>query len=130
MALTKVRGITPRVLIIVSDRRQIEELRKHFSALGVECEVALDLETARVVLDERRMDLVIVDVSLPDIKSEPVIKELKDQDCDMKLVLFNGVKEKSEQRRLRRMGADSYLSEASDLNAVVRAAERNLELPA
>lgn len=130
MALTKVRGMAPRVLIIVSDRRQIEELRNHFSGLGVECEVALDLETARVVLDERRMDLVIVDVSLPDIKSEPVIKELKDQDCDMKLVLFNGVKEKSEQRRMRRMGADSYLSEASDLNAVVRAVERNLETPA
>lgn len=127
MGVTKARGgVAPRVLTVVADRRQIEELRNLLGGAGIECEVALDLKTARHVLSTRRMDLVLVDLSLLDVKAASLIEELKNWNHDMRLVLFNGVKEKSEQRRMRRMGADSYLSKASDLRAVARAVERNL----
>jgi len=116
-----------RVLIVEADRRLIEDLRDMFTRNELECEVALDLATARGILAERRMDLALVDASLPDVNGVEVIREFKENYPCMNLVLFNGVSKKTEQRRMRRLGADSYLSKTSDLKAVLRASLRNLQ---
>jgi len=127
MALTHggPRGI--RLLIVEHDRHTIEELRDLFAAEGLECEVALNLLTARRILRERRMDVCVVDASAEDFSQKDVILELKPKYPEMKLVIFNGVKDKTQQRQMRKLGADSYLSEGSDLAAVVRAVDRGLQ---
>jgi len=110
-----------RLLLVEQDRHNIDELRDAFAQQGYECEVALDLETARNILQERMMDLAVVNADLPEFDSEAIIEEFKGDRPEMLLVVYNGVRDRTEQRRFRRMGADSYLSEASDLKAVVRA---------
>jgi len=42
----------------------------------------------------------------------------------MKVVIFNGITGKASQRRLRRMGADGYLSKRSGIEALERSARR------
>ncbi len=109
-----------RLLLVEEDRHNIDELRDAFAQQGYECEVALDLETARNILQERMMDLAVVNADLAGFDSEAIIEEFKGDRPEMSLVVYNGVRDRTEQRRFRRMGADSYLSEASDLKAVVR----------
>ena len=58
-----------------------------------------------------------------------LIRRLKELAPSAKLVVFNGVSNKVTQRRLRRLGADGYLSERSDLGAVARSVERVLGHP-
>jgi DNA-binding NarL/FixJ family response regulator len=53
-----------------------------------------------------------------------LIPKLNDKDEEMKIVIFNGISDKKHQRRMRRRGADGYLSEKSDLGAVVRSVRR------
>ena len=92
-----------------------------------ECEVALNMETAWQVLDERRMDVIVVDAEDESIDIEDIpdlIPRLKEKDEEMKVVIFNGVSDKKTQRKMRRLGADGYLSEKSDLSAVVRSVRR------
>ncbi len=115
-----------RLVLLENDRHNIDELRDFFLEKGYECEVALDLETARTILDERRMDLAAVNLELADVTDEQIIEEFKERDPEMALVLYSGLKDKTRQRRLRRAGADSYLSKASDIGAVARAIDRVL----
>lgn len=115
-----------RLVLLEEDRHNIDELRDFFLQKGYECEVALDMETARSILDERRMDLAVVNLELAGAQDEQIIEEFKARDPEMALVLYNGRKDKARQRRLRRAGADSYLSTASDIGAVARAVERVL----
>ncbi len=127
MAIQRERRTNVRLLIVEEDRMQIDELRDIFVSKGFECEVALSMETAWRILGERKMGIVVVDVAMKGLKDREIIAELKAKYPDMKLVAFNGTKKKTEQRKLRRLGADSYLSKASDLVAVGKAVERILE---
>jgi DNA-binding NtrC family response regulator len=115
-----------RLLLLEDDRHNIDELREGLMEEGYECEVALDLETARSILDNRLMDAAVINCEMPGVEDRQIIEEFKDRDPHMLLVLYNGVKEKARQRRLRRLGAASYLSHASDIGAVCRAVERVL----
>ncbi len=118
-------GMTaPRLLIVENDRHSFDELRAAFAEEGLECEVALDLETALSILDERHMDLAVVNAQLAEGDDEGLIESLHGKCPGLRLVLYEGTAERARRRRLRRMGADSYLTTASDLGAVVRAATR------
>ena len=116
-----------RLLILEEDRHNIDELRDFFSAQGCECEVALDLETARRILSERVMEIAAVNVQTARISEEDLIRDFRSRVPSLSLVLYNGTGKKSLQRRLRRLGADSCLSKKSDLESVVRAIARVLE---
>jgi DNA-binding NarL/FixJ family response regulator len=69
------------------------------------------------------MDLIAANAELAE-DDESLIEQFKEACPPAGLVVYNGTCEKTEQRRLRRVGADSYMSEASDLSAVIRAIER------
>jgi DNA-binding NtrC family response regulator len=118
--------IRRRLLLVEEDRHNIDELRDVFTERGYECEVALDLKTARNILTERMMDLTVVNAGIPDINDEEIIREFRERDRSMSLVIYNGTKDKARQRKLRSMGAASYLSTTSDLKAVAKSVVRVL----
>ena len=120
MATSREKVVVRRLLLVEDERHTIDELRDAFAEGGYECEVALDFATARHILHERMMDLAVVNADLPGFDSQAIIEEFRGDRPKMSLVVYNGVRDRTEQRRFRRMGADSYLSEASDLKAVVR----------
>lgn len=124
MGTLREETIPQRLLLVEEDRHAIDDLRDQFIEEGYECEVALNIDTARSILQGRLMDIVVINLSLVAATDINLVEELKDYNPDMRVVLYNGTADKTEQRKLRRMGADSYLSEASDLNAVARAAHR------
>ncbi len=113
-----------RLLLVEEDRHSIDALRDVFSDWGLECEVTLAMETARNILRNRMMDVVVVNAALSGAKEETLIKELRAGSAEMLIVVYNGTTNRARQRRLRRLGADSYLSKTSDLNAVVRAVQK------
>ncbi len=113
-----------RLLIVEADRRSFDELREAMIQDGHECEVALDLETARAILQERRMDIAVLNLQLAEQEEEELLAELKDMDPSMRVVLYNGTAEERRRRRLRRRGVDSYITTASDLTAVIRSIRR------
>lgn len=118
-----------RLLVVENARHIIDELRDAFAGGRSECEVALDIQTARAILAERRMDAIIVDartVSAGRSRISDLIKQFKALDASMKIVIFNGGTSTLTQRRLRRLGADGYLSRKSDLKAVERSVRRVL----
>lgn len=110
-----------RLLLVEADRHNIDELRDVFSDRGYECEVALELTTARNILTERMMDVTVINAAISGVNDEEIIREFRGRDCSMSLVIYNGTKDKARQRKLRSMGANSYLSTTSDLKAVAKA---------
>ncbi len=126
MSMLEPEAVRRRLVLVEDDRHSIDALRTAFADLGCECEVALDLSTAMTILGERRMDVAVVNAKATDMKEEQLIDELKDASPGIRIVIYNGTKSKARQRRLRRQGADSYLSTASDMAAVARSVERVL----
>lgn len=124
MATSRKKVVIRRLLLVEDERHTIDELRDAFAEGGYECEVALDFATARHILQERIMDLAVVNSTLVDMPDDHLIRELKSSNPAMSLVIYNGMANKARQRTLRRMGADSYLSKASDVHTVLRAVRK------
>lgn len=116
-----------RLLIVETDRHSFDEMRQAFLGQGHECEVALDLETALNILDERRMDIAVVNTELAECEDEELVDRLQERARGIRIALYNGTTDRARQRRLRRRGADSYLSEDSDIPAVIRAVQRIID---
>ena len=124
MATSREKVVVRRLLLVEDERHTIDELRDAFAEGGYECEVALDFATARHILHERMMDLTVVNSNLVDMPDDRLIRELKACNPAMSLVIYNGTATKVRQRKLRRLGADSDLSKASDIRAVLRAVRK------
>ena len=113
-----------RILLIGNARGSVQELRKRLSSNGYECEVALDLETASSVVSERKMAAVVVDLDADGLTADAVLETFPGEECQEGLILFNGSSDSAVQRRYRRRGVDSYLSEKSGPDHVLRATDR------
>jgi len=127
MVLSQRRRGPCRLLIVENDQHLIDQLRRLFASTPFECEVARSLRTAEAILAERRIDVVAVDATLESLPRGGVpvlIQGLKARAPSMKVVIFNGITGKASQRRLRRMGADGYLSKRCGLEALERSARR------
>lgn len=124
MAALQPEAVQRRLLLLEEDRHNIDDLRDAFFQLGYECEVVLDLATGRTILAERRMDIIVINAKVLGGREEKVLAELKAEAPAMRVVIYNGTKAKARQRRLRRLGADSYLSAASDMSSVVRSVQK------
>jgi DNA-binding response OmpR family regulator len=68
---------TPRVLVIDAARATIEELREAIEKAGYDWEIALTSETAMTILEQRRMDAVILDLELAELRGAKVVREIR-----------------------------------------------------
>ena len=66
-----------RVLIADAKHTFFHTLRDALGRLHCECEVALELPTARAILRERQMDLVAVNAGLAEADDEALIADMK-----------------------------------------------------
>jgi len=118
-----------RLLLVEPNRHAIDDLRGAFAGREFEWEFAVNVQTARRILKQRRMDVLVLDGQLDHVASGGVpalIGELKRGCPWLKVVVFNGVTDRAQQRRMRRLGADGYLSRKSDLSALIRCVRRVL----
>jgi len=129
MAAPRQRLVNSRLLLIEYDRHVIDELRDMLAQSGFECEVALTVQTGLDILSERHMAGVVLNAKAESVPANGVpglIRKFKGLAPETRVIIFNGVTSKLVQRRLRRLGADGYLSERSDLKAVGRSVQRVL----
>lgn len=120
-----------RVLLVSSDMYQANKLKDHIKTPLVECECVNDVETAKKILSCRRMKVLAIDSNLKKLSDNNNVKdfvnEIKSLSCDTKVVVYNGVCNRTIQRRIRRKGADGYLSHKNSIKNVAGSVRRVLD---
>ncbi|OUL27214.1 hypothetical protein BV378_11235 [Nostoc sp. RF31YmG] len=92
-----------RKILVVDDDPAVRNLIQRFlTKLNYQVEAAADGETARAVFQSFHPDLVILDVSLPDVNIHDLCKEMQNQRTVFVLMLTTHLAEGR--------GADSYLT--------------------
>ncbi len=120
-----------RVLLVGRDFYQINTIRAHLSELDLECESVMDIDTARQVLSSRFMDVMALDSTLesPDTgRLRDLLEGFKSDHAGTSIVVYNGVSNRTLKRRLRRHGADGYISTNNDMKSVAASIRRVLDL--
>ena len=114
-------------VLVVDDHDLIRKgvcdlLRKHFDNL--ELLEAGDLKTAKEVLSRQPgVDLVLLDVNLPDSNSLDGLSELKRISPATSIALISGITDQSFVRAALERGADGYIPKSADVNVIRNAVE-------
>ncbi len=108
-----------RVLIIDEDRRTVDRLQEKFTQSGFEAEVALSGPTGLSIIEERYMCVAILSAKIATEENWELVKQLKQSDPKLPVVLFNAPKDKGLSKEARRVGAVKFIVSPTDIDLVM-----------
>jgi DNA-binding response OmpR family regulator/two-component sensor histidine kinase len=121
----------PTILLVEDDRPLAGFLEKAFSSnYSVEC--AADGAEALSAVHRKRYDLIILDLNLPLISGDTVLKELRKEGTNTPVIILTATDAVSDRVNCLNAGADDYVTKPfsfSELEARVNAVLRRTEDP-
>ena len=120
--------LVPVTLLIVDDETGIRNiLRRKLSQQGYQCKEAATAGKALDVLAASPIDLVILDIRLPDKSGIELLPEIKSAYPDMAVVMATVVSTVDVATQCLKQGADDYICKPFKLEEVVLSVQRALE---
>src|SRR4051812_887217 len=108
--------MTARVLVIDDSPMVVDLLVKALEGAGVAAEAASDLATLDQRLNGGQHELVLVDVNMPEMYGDDVVEFLREQrKLSCKLLLYSDIPEDELKAKVKRSGADGYISKGGGL---------------
>ncbi len=108
-----------RLLIIGNDREAEEACRRELSAEGFSVEVASDTREGLAKVKNRRPDLVILDLCMPQGDGIDCLESVRECDREVPVVVHANIPESWGDFRL--WSADSYVERSEDLGELKKA---------
>ena len=121
-------SLKKRKVLIVDDENIVRELIKGvLSEEGIEVLKAVDgYEAIDIFRDEHRgIDLVILDMIMPGIKGDEVLKTLREIRNDIKIIISSGFMSEDQREKLREYRVDGFLDKPYKDKDVIRAITKN-----
>ena len=98
-------------LLLVEDNEDIQELNKYFlEKHGYTVRLAMNLSQARAEVQIAPPDLIVLDIMLPDGSGLDYLKELKQHNNDIPVLLLTALSESSDEVRGLQEGGDDYIA--------------------
>ena len=117
------------VLVVEDDFQLNEMLKKVLLKEGYDVETAFSGTEALLLLENRMIDLVVLDLMLPGVSGEKVLDKIKEK-MDIPIIILSAKSEIDSKVDLIKRGADDYITEPFDnkellvrIEAVMRRSE-------
>jgi len=120
--------LVPGTLLIVDDETGIRKLlRQKLSREGYRCKEAATAEKALEVLATNSIDLVILDIKMPDKSGTELLPEIKMGYPDTAVVMATVISKVNVATQCLKQGADDYICKPFNLDEVTLSIQRALE---
>src|SRR5665811_1880751 len=115
----RTKGMREHILV-VDDEEMIRDLIS--SALAQEeyiCHQAANVDEAFILLGEQPIDLVISDIMMPGRSGVELLRDLKQVDPDIAVLMITGLSDMNTAMECVHLGADDYITKPFGINRVV-----------
>ena len=112
-----------KILIIEDDEDINTIIFKHLSKRGYECTQAFSGSEGVAMLGCHRFDLIIMDLMLPGVQGEDVVKLIRDSNVQVPIIVVSARVSVSDKVTLLGMGVDDYLAKPFDLEELTARVE-------
>ncbi|MEF2550322.1 response regulator transcription factor [Aurantimonas sp. A2-1-M11] len=117
----------PHILVVDDDPEIGRLLGKYLESQGFRCSIAASRRACEQKIADARIDLVVLDVMLPDGSGLDICREMKDRRPEIAIILLTALKEDVDRIIGLEIGADDYLGKPfnpRELAARIRAVLR------
>jgi len=118
----------PQILVVDDDEAQTLALEHRLTRLGYRALIAHSGRQALAIAASQRLDLVILDLRLPDASGLEVCAELTDspKTCDVPVIILSAMERPDIVRRARSAGCGYYVRKPYDPNVLLTLIENSL----
>lgn len=126
----KAKPVKPSVLVIEDDETMRAALKRILESEGLEVRTAADGTQLGEVLDDKAVDLILLDVGLPWINGLELAKLLKEHDSlkAIPLVFISGKTTEFDVKRGFEAGADDYIKKPFEIDKIKKTVRTLLKL--
>ena len=110
----------PRVLVVDDEPDAVELLQEFRTAKGYEVITASNGEEALRKVKEDRPHLILLDVRMPKLNGLEVLKQVREIDHEVGVIMVTAVNEEETGRQALKLGAFDYLTKPLDLKYLER----------
>jgi signal transduction histidine kinase/FixJ family two-component response regulator len=121
-------GESKRILIIDDESRMCDSLLELFSGSGYEVTVAQSAIMGLEVLKDKRPDLIVTDIKMPEISGLEILKAAKEIDPEIIVILMTGYASLESSLEAIRNGAFEYLLKPVEFSQLEVSVRRGLEI--
>ncbi len=107
------------ILLVDDEHDFASTLAERLSLRGFSVETASGGESALTLFDEKRPDVVIMDVRMPGINGLATLKKMKEIDSNVRVVLLTGHGSTKEGMEGMRLGACDFLRKPIDIDELI-----------
>ncbi len=102
----------PDILLVDDHEQNLELLEAYLESLSGTVRMARDGAEALTLVQQRKPDLILLDVMMPKLSGFQVCRKLKDDPATkgIKIIMVTALNEESDQARAVDSGADDFLS--------------------
>lgn len=102
----------PDILLVDDHEQNLELLEAYLESLAGTVRMARDGAEALTLVQQRKPDLILLDVMMPKLSGFQVCRKLKDDPATkgIKIIMVTALNEESDQARAVDSGADDFLS--------------------
>ena len=104
-----------RVLVVDDEPVNVEFLQEFLSAKGYEVITAGDGAEALRRVKEERPHLILLDIQMPKIDGLEVLRQLREIDKEVGVIMITGINERAIARKAMALGAFDYIVKPLDL---------------
>lgn len=110
-----------RILIVDDDSRNIFSLSASLQSEGSITLHALNGKNALKILDENKVDLVLMDIMMPEMDGYTTIEKIREQDRfkELPIIAVTAKAMKEDKQKCLDVGADDYLAKPIDLDSLL-----------
>ena len=107
-------------LLIVDDDPKIRKLEDiYLRSEGFETLLAQDGEVALRVLEEKKVDLIVADILMPNMDGQTLVRQLRGHRVGTPVLIVTSKSAFEDKKRLFELGADDYMTKPVDLEELV-----------
>ena len=105
-------------ILVVDDEKNVTmSLESFFKTLGHEMYTALDGETATKIITDKRPELVILDIRMPNIDGKEILRRIRKKYSDMKVIVITAYEE--EAKEVEQIGVDGFFIKPVDMQGLI-----------
>lgn len=110
---------TQHTILIVDDQMGVRMLlHEAFQEIGYKVEMAANGPDALIKIDQVRPDIVLMDMKMPGMSGLEVLRELKKQGKELKVILMTAYGELEIVAEAMELGVAEYVTKPFDINEV------------
>ncbi len=104
----------PLNILVVDDERMFRDVvASRLDRAGFRVETAQDGATALAKLQQKKFDLVVLDIVMPGLSGFDVLREVRDKDIETKIIMLSILRQEEDVRRAKELGASECFGKLS-----------------